>query len=254
MPRTLTSARKNYRLSSLIARRAVREARKARPAGSSAVASVVIAHQVTNVQTSEQAVAEMLAEQEIDSIADALLNVLAFTTEPQALDAMIGAIDTDAEFDRLVESIVQDAARAAESVAVTVRPDIYHVRFVNPPCCPRCAILAGRVYRWSTGFDRHPGCDCSMIPTTVASPYRQDPEQLVREGKVTGLSKADLRALADGADLGRIVNVRSKKAGLLSAGQAITRAGRPTPAGIYRLADGDREKALALLRRHGYIR
>jgi len=254
MPPTLTSARKNYRLSSLIARRAVREARKARPAGSSAVASVVIAHQVANVQTSEQAVAEMLAEQEIDSIADALLNVLAFTTTPQEVDRMIAAVDTDFEFDRLVESIVQDAARAAESVAVAVRPDIYHVRYVNPPCCSPCAILAGRAYRWSTGFQRHPGCDCVMIPTTVASPYAQDPEQLVREGKVTGLSKADLRALADGGDLGRIVNVRSKKAGLFQSGQALTRAGRPTPAGIYHLAGDDREKALALLRQHGYIR
>jgi len=83
---------------------------------------------------------------------------------------------------------------------------------------------------------------------------RQDPEELVRSGQVTGLSKADRQALADGADLGRVVNVRSKKAGLLEAGHALTRGGKPTPAGIYRTAGDDRDRALDLLARYGYIR
>ncbi|MEQ7847730.1 hypothetical protein [Nocardioides kribbensis] len=252
MATTLRSARRNYRLSALIARRAVREARKVRGKGSTAVAGVVVAHQIAQAQTSQTAVAEMLAEQEIDSIADALLNLSSFTTDLPSIDRMIQAVDTDFEFDRMVESIVQDAARAAESVAVAVRPDIYHVRYVNPPCCARCAILAGRVYRWSSGFQRHPGCDCSLVPTTVASSYAQSPDQLVADGLVRGLSKADMKALADGADLNRVVNIRSRKAGLLDAGQALTRGGRPTPAGIYRVAS-DREQALALLQQYGYI-
>lgn len=252
MATTLRSARRNYRLSALIARRAVREARKARGKGSTAVAGVVVAHQIAQAQTSQTAVAEMLVEQEIDSIAEALLNLSSFTTDLPSIDQMIASVDTDFDFDRMVESIVQDAARAAESVAVAVRPDIYHVRYVNPPCCARCAILAGRVYRWSTGFERHPGCDCSLVPTTVASSYAQNPEQLVADGLVRGLSKADTKALADGADLNRLVNVRSRKAGLLEAGHALTRGGRPTPAGIYRLAS-DRDQALDLLQRYGYI-
>lgn len=253
MPRTLTSARRNYRLSALISRRAVREARKVRAGGTAAVASVVAAHQIAQAQTSQAAIAEMLTEQEIASTADAILNLSSFTTDAVSLDRMIADIETDFEFDRLVESIVTDAARAAESVATAVRPHIYHVRYVNPPCCARCAILAGRVYKWSTGFERHPGCDCSMIPTTVAAPYAQDPEELVQQGLVRGLSKADLQALADGADLGQVANVRKKKAGLLEAGHALTRGGRPTPAGIYGTAGDDREKALTLLQRYGYI-
>lgn len=252
---TLRSARRNYGLSALIARRAVREARKAlRASGPSSVAGVVAAHQIAQAQTSQTAVAEMLAEQSVETTADAVLNVAAFTTAASDLDRMIATIDTDAEFERLVASIVQDAARAAESVSVAVRPDVYHVRYVSPPCCARCAILAGRVYRWSSGFERHPGCDCSMIPTTVASPYAQNPDELVAQGLVRGLSKADMQALNDGADLGRVVNIRSRKAGLMQAGQALTRAGRPTPAGIYRQARDDREKALSLLSEHGYIR
>lgn len=254
MPPQLTSARRNYGLSALIARRAVREARKVRGQGAAAVATVVLTHQVANAQSSETAVAEMLAEQEIQSVADALLDILSFTTEPAAMDAMLAEVDTDWEFDQLVASMVQDAARAAESVAVTVRPNIYHVRFLAPPSCGRCAVLAGRIYRWSTGFERHTNCDCAMIPTTIASPYAQDVEQLVRDGQVTGLSKADRQALADGAELSQVVNVRRKSAGLLQAGHALTRGGRPTPAGIYRLADNDRAKALELLRRYRYIK
>lgn len=246
------SARRNYALSALISQRAVREARKARPRGSAAVLGVVVTHQMAQAQTSDRAVAEMLAEQDIDVAAEAILNTLSFTTEPDTVARMVEQAETDFEFDRLVESIVTDAARAAESVAVTVRPNVYHVRFLNLPSCSRCAVLAGRVYRWSDGFKRHPGCDCSMIPTTVASPLVQDPEQLVRDGQVTGLSKADRAAVADGADLGRVVNVRRQKAGLLEAGHALRRGNRLTPSYIYRIAR-DRDHALELLRAHGYI-
>lgn len=211
------------------------------------------AHQIANAQTSQTAVAEMLAEQEIDSIAEAILNLASFTTDAPTVDRMISQVDTDLEFDRLVASIVTDAARAAESVATAVRPDIYHVRFLSPPSCARCAILAGRVYRWSDGFERHPGCDCSMIPTTVATPLVQDVDELIANGQVRGLSKDDLQALRDGANLNQVVNIRSKKGGLLEAGHALTRGGRPTPAGIYRMAGDDRDEALRLLARYGFI-
>src|SRR5690606_31251703 len=111
------------------------------------------------------------------------------------------------------------------------RPRVQHVRHLNLPSCSRCAVLAGRVYRFSDGFQRHPGCDCVMIPTTVAAPdLTYDPAQLARDGRVTGLSKSDLRALGEGADFNQVVNVRAKKAGLRQSGEALTRAGRPTPA------------------------
>jgi hypothetical protein len=249
----LRTARRHYGLSALIANRAAREARKARRrnAGSAAIATVVLTHQVAAAQEAEISVGDMLAEQEIDSIADALLEVLSFTTDPATLTRMIEKVDTDWEFDRLVESIVQDAARAAESVATAVRPNIWHMRFVSTPCCPRCAVLAGRLYRYSEGFLRHPNCRCTMVPTTVAG-EPQDPDDLVRQGLVRGLSEADRRALADGADLGRVVNVRLQKAGLTESGRVLARRGKPTPEGIYRMA-ADRTQALELLREHGYI-
>lgn len=248
----LRSASRHYRLSSLLARRAVSEARKVRSRGLVAVAGVVVSHQAAQAVMSERAVGEMLVEQEIDSLAEAMLNSLEFTTDVATLGRMLGAAG-DSGFDRLVESIVQDAGRAAESVATAVRPDIYHVRYLSPPSCSRCAVLAGRVYRWSEGFQRHPNCDCVMIPTTVAAPNLiQDPAELMRQGLVTGLSKADAQAVADGADFAQVANVRGRKAGLIESGRVLSRGGRPTPEGIYRLAS-DRAQAVELLRRYRYI-
>jgi hypothetical protein len=212
---------------------------------------VVRAHQVTQAVISERAVAQMLLEQEIDAAADALLSSTAFTTEVRTLEAMVDSAG-DNGFERLVASLVQDAGRAAESVAVAVRPDIWHVRFVNLPCCSRCAVLAGRVYRYSDGFRRHPNCDCVMIPTTVANDLRQHPVDLFETGQVTGLSKADRAALSEGADFNQIVNVRSRTAGLQESGRVLARAGRPTPEGIYRIAS-DREQAVSLLTQYGYL-
>lgn len=58
--------------------------------------------------------------------------------------------------DRIVHTQVQDAARAASSVAITARPGVGWVRYVNPPCCQDCAVQAGRWFRWNAGFARHP--------------------------------------------------------------------------------------------------
>lgn len=196
----------------------------------------------------------MLDEQSIEAAADALLNSAAFVTEVDALLGMIEQVDTDYEFERLVESLVQDAGRAAESVAITARPKVAWVRHLNLPSCSRCAVLAGRIYRYSEGFQRHPGCDCVMVPTTVGADIAYDLEDLVRSGQVTGLSKADRRALADGADFNQLVNVRRSAAGLTESGRVLARRGRLTPEGIYRRTGDDREAALDLLRQSGYIR
>ena len=252
---SLRSARKHYTLSVLIARRAAREATKARRQGAprATVATIVTVHQATAAASAQTAVGDMLAEQDIDAVAEAMLNVLSFTTDPAVLSRMIDETDTDLEFDRLVDSIVQDAARAAESVATAVRPNIWHVRYLSPPSCARCAVLADRIYRYSEGFLRHPNCDCVMIPTTVAARNLiQDPVDLMRQGLVTGLSKADQQAILDGANFSQVVNVRRRAAGLREPGRVLSRNGRPTPEGIYRMAS-DRLEAVDLLRRYGYV-
>lgn len=251
----LRTSERYYRFSARMAQRAVVRARKAPTR--SATAAAIIGYQAAQAREVPAATAAMLAEQGIQSVPDSQLLALAFTTAQQDVERMLDSITADLEweFERLVASLVQDAARAAQVVDVATRPRIVHVRHLNLPSCSRCAVLAGRIYRFSEGFKRHPGCDCVMIPTTVAAPdLHYDPAQLVRDGLVTGLSKADQKALDAGADFNQIVNVRSSAAGLRDAGHVLTRAGRPTPAALVRSAGDDRDALLGLLAAHGYIR
>lgn len=250
-----TAATEHYVTSAALTAEAVSRAVAAQAQGAGAVVATVTAYQAGAATQAEAAVAAILAEQGIQAAASALLNQLAFTTAPSLLAQMLADIDTDAAFLRLIASLVQDAGRSAESVAVVVRQEIGYVRYLSPPSCARCAVLAGRVYRWSEGFLRHPNCDCVMLPTTIeAGPgLISDPTDLVDQGLVTGLSKADLRAVADGADLNKVVNIRRQAAGLRESGRVLSRRGRLTPEGIYRIAS-DRAEAVALLRRFGYLR
>lgn len=247
-------ARRHYLFSALLAQRAVREANAARSSGVAAVAGVVATHQITAATAAQPATASILSEQGIEEAAQAILNSLAFTTDANMFVAMAEQAKTDFEFDRLVAGLVADAGRAADQVAVAVTPNIGYVRYLSPPSCSRCAVLAGRVYRYSTGFLRHPGCDCTMVPTTLANPaFHHDPVELLRAGQVQGLSKADARAVHDGADLGQVVNIRSSKAGLAVAGRVLVRRGRPTPEGIYQAATS-RDDAIQRLIAAGYVR
>ncbi|WP_418060800.1 hypothetical protein [Pimelobacter simplex] len=250
----LRTATEHYRRSALTARSAAREARRVRTRGTLAVGTVVAKYQVAQAQLANRAVAAMLDEQSLDAAADALLNSAAFTTSVRMLEAMLDEAG-DVGFDRLVESLVQDAGRAAEEVAVAVREDIGHVRYLDPPSCSRCVVLAGRVYRYSTGFLRHPGCDCVMIPTTLANrDLVQDPVDLARRGLVTGLSKADRRAILEyDADFNQVVNIRAKSAGLKESGRVLARNGKMTPEGIFRAAGDDRDALVDLLADNGYV-
>lgn len=214
---------------------------------------VLALYQVAQAQVAEEATSFMLAQQEIDVAAEALLNSAAFTTSINAFEQMLEDVDTDWRFDQLVSSLTQDVGRAAQSVAVAARPRVGHVRMLTPPSCSRCAVLAARVYRYSDGFLRHPGCDCTMIPTTLANPdYVQNPDDLMASGLITGLSKADQRAIRDGADLTRVVNIRSRNAGVRESGRVLYRRGRMTPEAIYR-STSTQEEALAALQSAGYL-
>ncbi|MFF4600564.1 hypothetical protein [Amycolatopsis sp. NPDC001319] len=162
---------------------------------------------------------------------------------------------------------IADAGRVADGVAVAARPRTGYVRMLVGDSCPRCAILAGRFYRYNAGFERHPNCDCTSIPTVedVAGDLATDPQLAFREGRVRGLSKADEKAIRDGADIGQVVNAHR---GVYTAGgqkrtrEGITRQGfagarlrgqvRLMPEQIYREATS-RDEAVQLLRAHGYI-
>lgn len=143
------------------------------------------------------------------------------------------------------------------------------VRLLTPPSCSRCAILAGRFYKWNDGFYRHPMCDCRHIPAVenVAGDLTTDPklyfESLTKEQQDQYFGVANSRAIRAGADINRVVNATTRKGALYTAddgrrytGERAPRGGkvlRPTPWQIYRDARGSREEAVRLLREFGYI-
>ena len=249
------SASKYRAASALLALRAAQEALAARPRGLATLAQTILRFQIIAATFADRAVSQMLTDQSIQAPPQATLNLPAFTTSPLTLERMTAKTETDAEFERLVASITQETARAVQQAAVAVRPEIGWVRHLTLPSCSRCAVLAGHVYRWSDGFLRHPGCDCTMTPTSENDDsMAYDVEELARSGQVTGLSKADQQAIElHRANFAQVVNVRSRKAGLTESGRVLERAGRMTPEGIYRMAS-DRAEALELLTRQGYLR
>lgn len=170
---------------------------------------------------------------------------------------------------RLIQSEIQAAGRSADQVAMATRPQVTgYTRLLNPPSCGRCVILAGRFYRWSEDFERHPNCDCTQVPVDEApdSGSLVDPLEAIRAGEVRGLSKADEEAILSGADPSQVINAHSgmytldglkyTRAGTTRrglAGQRLAGARRLRPEAIFRIADGDRAEALRLLYQHGYI-
>lgn len=267
MPTTvLRSARNQYRRQQRVAALALAAASREFQRGNlEALTSVVAAHQVVAAEQAAASVAEMLAEQLIPNEPVGAVQALAFAglaSDGRSLQGLLELAQNSAQLALMVLTQVNDASRVAAGVATAVRPTVQgHVRYLNPPSCGRCAVLAGRFYRWSDAFLRHPQCDCVMIPSDreAAKELIADPKEAFEKGQIRGLSNADEQAVMDGADLNKVINLR-RSAGLSAAGGRVltrvergNRFGRITPEGIYKLADGDRDRAIEYLRRAGYI-
>lgn len=188
-------------------------------------------------------------------------NLIANGRDPRSALRAGGAL-----LDRNLRTLVADTGRAASSVDIAARPRTGYVRMLNPPSCDRCAILAGRFYRWNKGFDRHPGCDCRHIPSSesVAGDLTTDPYEYFRslpESEQDRLfGKGNAQAIRDGADIFQVVNAKRgvKPGGITTEGT--TRRGnfgagrrpRLTPDAIY-AQNLPREQTLRLLERNGYV-
>lgn len=110
---------------------------------------------------------------------------------------------------RAVPTQVADAGRDAARLAVVSRPHVAMVRLASAPCCQRCAVLAGRVYRWSQGFKRHPRCDCQMLPQTVVAP--DAPGREIHPDDIHDLTALQRKAIADGHDMTKVINDYNRK-------------------------------------------
>jgi hypothetical protein len=219
------------------------------------------------------------------AVTEAKTAVAAGATTTQALDSGAGFLELVAKLQ------VADAARQAVGVLTAARPNLGGtVRVLNPPSCQRCAILAGRFYRWSQGFQRHPRCDCVNQPVpskayAEAEGFVTSPMDSYRRGEITDLTDAQKFAIDEGADIGQVVNAtrgmsttahrrRVSKGGSLRPDPNFTPTVAPgtpdllgflpaetrftdhlgalTPEGIYRTAR-NRDEAISLLREWGYL-
>lgn len=220
-----------------------------------------------------------LAEQGQEVAAQGQVNPTAFagwSSDGRTLDGLlVGAkvhskesqsLDVGGKWlDMVAQTLVADAARQAAQVDMFARPRVGYVRAVNPPCCKRCAPLAGKFSRSEVAFQRHPRCDCFNVPTLEGATH---PGVTIGPDDVKDLTKAQRQAIADGADMNQVINSDRGRAknGLTTtegatrrgiAGKALgagrgKRAVRLTPEGIYRIAS-DRNEALRLLGQHGYL-
>lgn len=255
----LTSAVEHYKRQQQLTARAVLGARRAWETRQQARMLVIVGlHQREAARDGANAVERMLAEQGITAPAVGRVNEAALSGVASDGRSLSGLLDQANSVDQLglmVATQVQDAGRAGQMVATMARPKVAgHVRYLNPPSCGRCAVLAGRFYRYSDGFLRHPRCDCRMVPTNegAADALLTDPAAAFRAGQVRGLSAADTKAIRAGADIANVVNVHRAGAGLTRAGRVIERGGRLTPEGILSLAS-DRAEAIKLLRQFSYL-
>ena len=238
------------------------------------------------VGSADRYLSDVLGEQGLDPTAEGVLSAAALAgiaADGRDLASLIAqpgitakvALGQGATLDRamaagggLAELIghtqVADAGRVADQVALTVRTQATgYVRMIVGKTCSRCLILAGRWYRYNTGFRRHPKCDCIHIPgrENTAGDLRTDPDAAFRamsraeQDDVFG--RAGAEAIRAGADIASVVNarrgMRTASDGRLYTTEAATRRRlRMMPEQIFREAT-DRDDAIRLLRLHGFI-
>jgi hypothetical protein len=186
---------------------------------------------------------------------------------PRAAMARAGAF-----LDMVVRTVVADTGRQADQAAMVANKGVTsYIRVVELPACSRCIILAGREYGVSSGFLRHPRCDCTMEPVTRKhTPTPLDSRDLfdsmtpAQRRKVFG--EAGAKAIDDGANISSVVNARKSMAQVEMFGRTVQatfvgtgsrkkkRPPRLMPEEIYRIADGDRDHAIRLLYKNGYLR
>jgi len=190
----------------------------------------------------------------------------------------------------LTRTQVADAGRGAAGVDTATRNRVSYVRMLNPPSCSRCSILAGRVYRWNAGFQRHPKCDCVHVQTTaraaaeteglVHDPYEYF-KSLSPEDQDKNYTKAGAQAIRDGGDIFQVVNSRrgvsyagisadgsrrgqkvkgaftsegtTKRGNFRATNGELTKGKRLTPDAIYKLNGDNKAAALKDLEKYGYI-
>lgn len=197
------------------------------------------AGQLAAATTGAAYVGTVLAEMDVDAPAVAQLNPNRFvggTRDGRPLETLLegavyqaksgvasglsagGALSGARQWlEGVVLDSVRDANRQAVAGGMTLRPAVTGwVRMLNPPSCKFCIMLAGKWFRWNQGFQAHPHCDCRHIPSLEATSdeLTLDPYAyfgtLDEKAQNRIFGKADAQAVRDGADMYRVINIRSR--------------------------------------------
>jgi len=172
----------------------------------------------------------------------------------------------------VTRTVIADTGRQADQAAMVGNRQVTsYVRVVELPACARCIILAGREYSVSTGFQRHPNCDCTMEPVTKRKAgYTLDAmdmfERMSPEQRRKVFGEAGAKAIDDGANIYSVVNARKAMDTVEMFGRKVQvthvgtgprnkprRPPRLMPEEIYKQAE-DRTHAIRLLYKYGYLR
>lgn len=284
LARLRTLALDHYARQRRITAAGVRAVEKASKSGTDEVVKTLAAYQLASATASANMTATMAAAQGAgEATASTVPAALAGASSLGfPLTVPLASIDDLAGLLQFVAAELQDAGRTASQVELAARPRLdTYVRLLNPPSCPRCAVLAGRVYRWSTGFRRHPLCDCVMVPTRSQKAAESeglvsDPLDAFERGMIHGLSAAEVEAIQSGADISQVVNAHRGMSSLTDSrgktwqttSEGTTRRGlygrrsprrrRLTPGQIIANAEGlpeaqRRTYVVEALRMYGYI-
>lgn len=278
----LTTATEHYARQQRITAAGLLATKRARKRGLVAAVQALAAFQLLAARDAANSVPLMLEEQDIDPrpVAEPnLAPLIGVASNGVPMGRLLDQAETDYRFGLMVVTQLQDVARTAAGMGLAVRPRVTgYTRMLNPPSCSRCAVLAGKFFRWNAGFERHPRCDCRHVPTTEArsDDLTTDPDSYF--ASLSGseqdriFTKAGAQAIRDGADVAQVVNARkgmfTAQVGgrnVLVSTEGTTRRGlasrrrtgrnmsaRLMPESIYSAARS-RDEALRMLRLHGYI-
>lgn len=174
-----------------------------------------------------------------------------------------------------IVNILMTSALSAEKASMATAGATGWIRVVNGGACIRCIVLAGKRYRWNSGFERHPRCRCQHIPAgmRLGSDWVTDPYEYFNsldssaQIKLMG-SKGEAQAVRDGADIFQVANARRglSRSGRFTSTGTTRRgfAGQRMPAGYRRLTPEliydrsvagkwSRERYVSELEKYGYI-
>ncbi len=159
----------------------------------------------------------------------------------------------------------RDTAREAVEVSMVAEPRVDgYVRYLVAPSCGRCAVLAGRVYPWSSGFKRHPRCDCQHRPIVngekpaARSTVEGAPGSYFKSLTTTEQDKlfgADVaQRIRSGEDISSAVNAeRQMWRSNYPASRTVGDLPRPIVNAVMNQAKGDRAKAVQILNGYGLV-